>query len=364
MEIGILIAPAKNMADTFSRYDRCMLELSPDYIWLPDRLLVDDFSKLKIYLGDNTIDPPIEFLDPFITLSAMANHPRRPKNFGIAVTDFIRRSPPDLARACHTLSQLIGTPLNIGFGAGEAVNLNPLGYEHGEKPVAFLEKNLAIFNKINDSGLYQSSIDNDGIKLGYNVPPSTIWIGGQRDRMLKLTGTYADGWIPAWKMPPTEYQKKIEAISYWARENRRALPKFAMYGMSIIGESKQQLFDYFQTNPMAKAAILQAPGDAWERWGVHHPAGEMSKGFYDVLLGDLQPELLYRAIVSAPHQILDEVLFLGNQEELLEEFWTYKKNGVELLVLMLPFFSNNQVAYGLPDFYPAFKQICEQIKKW
>jgi phthiodiolone/phenolphthiodiolone dimycocerosates ketoreductase len=363
MDLGLLIAATRSLADTITQYRSCIEDIEPDYIWLSDRLLVDDLTNYRRYIGDQTIDPPSEFLDPFISLAAFAASCRENPQLGIAVTDFYRRSPPDLIRASNTLGQLIGTPLNLGFGAGEAINLKPLGYANGPKPVSFLEENLRIFCGINETGIY-SNDQGPPVTLGYSEPRTNIWIGGQRDRMLKIAARYGDGWLPAWKMSPEEYRAKIVAIMQLASQFGRPAPRMGMFALAIIGESRKQLLASFRENPFVKMAALQASGETWKKWGLNHPCGEGSKGFFDVMLGDVPGELLHEALQSVPIEMLSETVFLGSEQEVLEELWRYREAGMQHLTLMYPFFANNQVAFGVPDFYPQLRNICREVKGW
>ncbi len=71
LELGVLISPEKNIDDTLRRYERCMRDIAPDYIWLPDRLLIDDMSALGEFAGIDCQQPAMEFLDPFLTIARM-----------------------------------------------------------------------------------------------------------------------------------------------------------------------------------------------------------------------------------------------------------------------------------------------------
>ncbi|HSB97112.1 MAG TPA: hypothetical protein VLC91_11725, partial [Spongiibacteraceae bacterium] len=186
MELGIHLAAASNLSAVIERYARCMLQIEPDCVWLSDRMLIDDYGPLAAYcIGDacsggdsSSCGLAVEFLDPFLTVAALARRlPQQPR-FGIAVTDFIRRAAPDLARAAYTLNQQLQMPLNMGFGAGEAINLTALDYRHGPRPVTHLENSLRQFKQINETGRYVNDAER-AIELGYNSHPSNIWIGGQ-----------------------------------------------------------------------------------------------------------------------------------------------------------------------------------------
>jgi phthiodiolone/phenolphthiodiolone dimycocerosates ketoreductase len=362
MELGILITPEKSLDDTLQRYQRCMRDIDPDHIWLPDRLLIDDISALSEFAGNSYQQPPMEFLDPFLTIAAMAQSPMRPAHFGLAVTDFIRRAPPDLARTAYTLHQIVGSALHMGFGAGEAVNLTPLGYRHGPKPVGHFATQLQRFSSINQSG-FDAPHETDKVALGYHRRPNLIWIGGQRERMLKLTAQYADGWLPAWKMTPGEYAEKAGILRSAAADHGRPCPKLGMFGSVILGKSKTDVLDCFERNPLTKAIALQASAEIWEQWGLQHPAGSDSRGFFDVLLGGHDPAALYSAITSVPAGMLADILFLGNVQEVFAELQEYRTAGLQHLAMMFPLFADNNVMFGMADFYPDFVRLCKLLRQ-
>ena len=361
MKLGILITPEKNLDGTLLRYERCMRDIAPDCIWLPDRLLIDDLSALGEFAGTSYQQPPMEFLDPFLTIAAMARSAVRPAHFGIAVTDFIRRAPPDLARTAYTLNQIVGGAVHMGVGAGEAINLSPLGYRHGPKPVGFFAEQLQRFSSINQDG-FDTPTDNSRVALGYHRRPSRIWVGGQRDRMLKLTARYADGWLPAWKMPPAEYAEKATELRMTAALHGRPCPVLGMFGSVILGESRDAVLDHFERNPLTKAIALQASAEIWERWGIRHPAGSDSRGFFDVLLDGYEPAALFDAIASVPTGMLAEILFLGSVAEVQAELQEYRRAGLQHLALMFPLFADDSVMFGIENFYDDFVRLCASMR--
>lgn len=361
LELGILITPEKDLDDTLRRYERCMRDIDPDYIWLPDRLLIDDVSALGEFAGTAYRQPAMEFLDPFLTIARMSQSLKRPAHFGLAVTDFVRRAAPDLARTAYTLNQILGRPVDMGFGAGEAINLTPLGYRHGPKPVGFLAAQLRRFDAINRTGV--DPVEGAApVALGYHRHPNRIWIGGQRERMLTLAAQYADGWLPAWKMTPQEYADKAATLRRHAVEFGRDCPVLGMFGSVILGKSKAAVLDHFERYPLTRAIALQAGAEVWHKWGLQHPAGSDSRGFFDVLLAGHDPAALYRAIEAVPVEMLDDILFLGNTEEVYAELLLYRRAGMRNLALMFPLFANDNVMFGVEDFYPDFVDLCALLR--
>lgn len=363
MELGIHLVAAKDLYRVAERYTNCLDQISPDCVWLSDRLLIDDCSALAACCGDFSgyWSEPAEFLDPFVAAATLVQYMPKPARFGIAATDFIRRTPPDMARAAYTLNQVLPLPLNIGFGAGEAINLTPLGYSHGAKPVAHFEHNLQQFRQINDSGCYGTD---RMVNLGYHRHASAVWVAGQRYRMLHIAANYADGWLPAWKMTATEYSDSVGLLNSLAAAADRRCPTPGLFAMPIIGPSKHALLDYFRSSPMSRAVAFMAAAELWEKWGLEHPAGRSSKGLFDVILSDIPGEQLHKALLSVPAEMIADILFLGNVQELLDEFWQLKSAGLQHLSLLLPDFANARISYGVDNFDTEFSRLCKEIQSW
>jgi phthiodiolone/phenolphthiodiolone dimycocerosates ketoreductase len=284
-----------------------------------------------------------------------------PTRFGIAATDFIRRAPPDLARAAYTLNQVLPSPLNIGFGAGEAGNLEPLGYLHGGQPVAHFERNLRCFRQINDEGKYCGE---PVVELGFHRHPSAVWVAGQRSRMLRIAAEFADGWLPAWKMSATEYRDSVISMARMADAVGRSCPTAGLFAVPIIGPSRRVLLDHFRSSPMGRSIALMAGGELWRKWGLEHPGGAGSKGVFDTVLRAIPANRLLKALQEVPAEMVADILFLGNVQELLDEFWQLKCAGLQHLSLLLPDFSNMRTSCGVDSFDSEFIRLCRELQSW
>lgn len=362
METGILITPQKDLSASLAVYQRFMADFNPDCVWIPDRFLFQDSSRLREHLGYSGKEEPREFLDPFVTIAAMAQH-NPSGRFGIAVTDFIRRGAPDLARAASTLTQLLGSPLNLGFGSGEAINLTPLGYEHGDKPVSVFEERLRQFKGIRDTGLY-SAPGRKPVALGYDAFRANIWMGGQRERMLGIAARYADGWLPAWHMSAAEYREKLDIVARVAAEHGRPAPKAGLLSLVVVGESKQSLYETFSSNPLSKAIALEFSAEVWRRWGLEHPFGSGAKGMPDVIIDDIDPELIVKSLDAIPPDFCASLGFFGSVREILDDLRPYRDAGLEHLGFMFIVNVNMADAFFDAGHYNDYRALFEAIKRW
>ncbi|BBX04744.1 hypothetical protein BST36_08295 [Mycolicibacterium moriokaense] len=61
-----------------------------------------------------------------------------------------------------------------------------------------------------------------------DLGPPTVWVDGQEPRMLRLAGTYGDGWVPAWPMSPSDYGESVTS-SLSTRKGRAGRYRNAPY---------------------------------------------------------------------------------------------------------------------------------------
>ncbi len=84
---------------------------------------------------------------------------------------------------------------------------------------------------------------------------------------------------------------------------------------------------------LGKLFGLFAMGHVWEKHGLQHPLGNDSKGFVDVIIHDLDPDDLRELAHTIPFEMVKEVLFVGNHDELAGQFEAFARNGLEHVVL-------------------------------
>ena len=89
----------------------------------------------------------------------------------------------------------------------------------------------------------------------------------------------------------------------------------------------------FEKEPLGKLFGLFAMGEIWEEHGLEHPLGNDSKGFIDVIIHDLNADDLRDLAPTIPFEMVKKVVFVGNAQELGEQFEGYAKAGLEHLVV-------------------------------
>lgn len=302
-----------------------------DSYWAPDHILgvfhpgVWPDIPLSVLAAD-----PDAFYDPFcygVKVGTMTKLP-----FGISVTDATRRGAADLARTALTLNDLIPGGFILGIGSGEAESLVPFGYPF-ERPVSILEDVLGDLRSLLDTGRMPEGPGRMGLPLeaeGRGRPQ--VWVAGHGPRMLRLTGQFGDGWIPAWWMTPEEYGAKKAIIAEHAAAAGRPTPEASLLPFLLFAESQERAAEMFEAEPLGKLFGLFAMGEMWEANGLTHPLGNDSRGFIDVIIHDLDADDLRDIAPTIPFEMVTQVLFVGNTEELTAQFEAYARNGLEHVV--------------------------------
>lgn len=303
-----------------------------DSYWAPDHILGVFHPGLwsEIPLSDLAADPDA-FYDPFCYGTRVGTMTQLP--FGISVTDSTRRGAADLARTALTMNDLIPGGFILGIGSGEAESLLPFGYPF-ERPVSILEDVLVTLRSLLDTGRMPSGPGRMGLPLeaeGRGKPQ--VWVAGHGPRMLRLTGQYGDGWIPAWWMSPEEYGEKRAIVNQHAAAAGRPNPTASLLPFVLFAESQERAAEMFEREPLGKLFGLFAMGSMWEANGLTHPLGNDSKGFVDVIIHDLNADDLRDLAPTIPFEMVTQVLFVGNTDELTAQFEGYARNGLEHVVL-------------------------------
>ncbi len=308
-------------------------EMGADSYWAPDHILGVFHPALwsETPLSAMAADPDA-FYDPFVYGAVVGTMTDKP--FGISVTDSTRRRAADLARTALSLNDLNPGGFILGIGSGEAESITPFGYPF-EKPVGILEECLIELRSLLDEGTMPGNpVGRMGLPLeaeGRGKPE--VWVAGHGPRMLRLTGEYGDGWIPAWGMSADEYGQKLSAVAEAAAGVGRPTPTASMLPFTLFAESQDRAEEMFDAEPLGKLFGLFAMGSVWEKHGLEHPLGNDSKGFIDVIIHDLDPDMLRDIAPTIPFDMVKEVLFVGNAEELATQFEDYAKAGLEYIVM-------------------------------
>ena len=316
-----------------------------DSFWVPDHLnsIFPRAVATPNYLGAARLMPKIDaYLEPWTVLGNVAAHRRlRRLRLGTVVTDAGRRNPAVTAQAVATLHLLTRGRAILGIGTGEREGNEPYGVDWS-RPVARFEEAVATIRALWDSGGELVTRDSAYFPLRnalFALPPyrgrwPEIWIASHRLRMLRITGRYADAWIPQLVFRPTDYAAGLEVIrgaaSNAGRNPMSILPAMARF--VFTGRNHDEV-DEALSSPFARACALNLPGEVWARHHVRHPMGVDSAGTQDLLPQVLDEQTALSYTKDVPVSLLKEILWTGTPEEVIDQAAEWRDHGLRYAVV-------------------------------
>jgi hypothetical protein len=159
------------------------------------------------------------FLDAWTLLTAIATST---ENIGVFpnVANLPLRPPAMLARAAASLDILSGGRVELGIGTGafwDAIAAMGGPRRTAGESVDALREAIAVIRALWTPGhaarLHGKHYDLNGAKPGpFPVHQVGIWVGAYKERMLRLTGELADGWLPSSPYAPPEKLAAMNAL--------------------------------------------------------------------------------------------------------------------------------------------------------
>jgi len=171
----------------------------------------------SVWVGDSLLARPRG--EPLILLAALAGATRR-VNLGTAVLLPLLRHPVSLAHMVATLDRVARGRLILGIGPGAELpgthaELKALGVPSERRVSAMLsavERSRRLWRN------EEQGLELEPRPLQAGGPP--IWLGGTGPRMLGLTGTTFDGWLPL-SPTPDDYASGLRTVREAAEKSGR-----------------------------------------------------------------------------------------------------------------------------------------------
>ncbi len=306
-----------------------------DSAWVIDHFLglfpAAIWDKEFTWLADGT---PHDYLE-FQTLLGRISGSAGKVQLGVGVTEAIRRHPVLLAQAFMTLSHMTKVPPILGIGSGERENTDPYGLNF-ERPVARLEEALQIIRICFDSSgpfEFRGEFWNmpDAI-MDLEPKPGNepkIWVAAHGPRMLRLTGTYADGWYPAFVAGADDYGAKLKVIRDAAekagRDSETIEPGMQAY---IVAGKTEAHVEALLDHRAVKFLGLLAPAGLWAPMGLAHPLGAEFAGMSDFVPQRYEREFLLDAIDQVPSELLRQNVLAGTPDQIEAQFQDFRDAGL------------------------------------
>lgn len=304
--------------------------LGVDDVWVLDHMMGLTHPALwPEFPAAAMLPDPDALLDPFVVAAALG--PTTDLRFGLSVTDAVRRAGPDLARVAMSVNDACRGGFVLGLGSGEAESLVPYGYDY-RRPVDKLETALEAIRSLLDTGNMPSGSGRIGLdRFGPKGVPE-VWVAAKMPRMLELTGRYADGWLPL-PSPPEEYAAQYGAVCAAADRAGRPAPTASLVPAVIFGDSRDAVLGVLEDVPIVKLIAYYLPAWLWAKYGLEHPGGPTCRGQVDLIPHDLDPEVLRETAKRIPVELVEELAWFGNADEIAARLKPYAEAGAEHVVL-------------------------------
>ena len=318
-----------------------------DSFWVGDHLnsLIPRSIATSEHMGVGAkLVPKVDaILEPWMMLGHLAARNRfRRLRLGVCVTDASRRNPAVTAQAAATLHLLTRGRGLLGIGVGEREGNEPYGVEWS-KPVARFEEAIATIRALWDSGGELVTRDSPYFPLHnalFDLPPyrgiwPEIWVAAQGPRMLRITGKYADAWVPFTISRPAEYADGLAVVraaaSNAGRDSQAIVP--SLNRVVVTGRNRDDV-DEALDGVLMKSSALAAPAAVWARHGVEHPLGAEFSGVQDLVPQIIDRETALSYTARVPQSLMKEICFHGTPDEVLDQVAEWRNHGLRYLLVL------------------------------
>ncbi|WAJ43378.1 LLM class flavin-dependent oxidoreductase [Mycobacterium sp. Aquia_216] len=329
MRLGLLL-PTMQSVDVNRAALRAAEQVGVDDVWVLDHMMGLTHPTIwPLFPAAQALPDPDALLDPFCVAAALG--PTTDLPLGTCVTDATRRRGGDLARAALTLHDACRGGFVLGLGSGEAESIVPFGYDY-DFPVGNVERALREIRSMLDRGHMPEGVGRTGLPRDGNKGIPEVWVAAQHPRMLRLTGTYADGWLP---LPSSveRYREQFGIIKAAATSADRPTPVASLVPATILGDSREQVLQTLEQLPVARLIAYYLPAATWRTYGLDHPGGPDCRGQADIIPHTIEPERLAEIADTIPVELVEELAWLGNADEIAERIAPYAESGATHLLL-------------------------------
>jgi alkanesulfonate monooxygenase SsuD/methylene tetrahydromethanopterin reductase-like flavin-dependent oxidoreductase (luciferase family) len=221
----------------------------------------DEAGLDMVSVQDHPYNP--QFLDSWTLLTTIAAATSRVRVFP-NVANLPLRPPAMLAREVATLDILSGGRAELGIGAGsfwDAIEAMGGPRRSAGESVAALREAIGVIRALWTPGhgarLAGDHYSLHGAKPGpFPAHDIGIWVGSYKERMLRLTGELADGWLPSSPYAPPEQLAGMNAIIDHAAADAGRSPQDVRRLYNISGSFAGSGSEFLQGPPKVWAEQL------------------------------------------------------------------------------------------------------------
>jgi phthiodiolone/phenolphthiodiolone dimycocerosates ketoreductase len=261
---------------------------------------------------------PHVWMDPFALVAASAGAADRIR-FGVGVTDLVRRHPAALAQTALTLDHVTKGRFILGVGAGESLNLSPIGLANAH-PVGRLEEGLEairlLFASPDEVDFEGEHVTLRGVALGlrpFGDTPPPVWVAAHGPRGLAVAGRLGDGWLPLC-LDADAYAAMWAAVRDAARAAGRPVDAVTpgCYVRVVTGEDDDTAVATALRSRLLRFIALTGSAETFERHGSGHPLGAGVVGLTSFVPTGLGRDEALRLAAAVPDAVVLDTVVAGN----------------------------------------------------
>ena len=294
-----------------------------DSLWYHDHLMIPGHA------------PVFESFSLLTALATKTNHCK----IGQTVVDVSRRHPATIAQSALTLNHISNGRAFLGLGAGQAMNLSPLGIDMN-KPLKRLRESIQVvkglFNATKDNPFNFSGEIFSAKDIFLNMSekiesPPPIYVGASAPRTREITGELADGWIP-YVHTLSNYEKFLKDIINGTKKTGRKISDVDLVARIPILITENENDDKRKKIGRSLSIRLLLEGNTLRDLGWDEEIPEefsQSKMIVDESLS----KKLEQIADKIPPEIAEQIAAIGRPSEIIEVLENYKKMGAKHFVV-------------------------------
>ena len=290
-----------------------------DSIWYHDHLMIPGSAPV---------------LESFSVLTAIATKTNHCK-IGQSVVDTSRRHPATIAHSTLTLNHISNGRAFVGLGAGESMNLVPLGLNM-KKPLKRLRESIqfvkGVFNATKNSPFNFSgeifSAKNIFLNVNEKIPKiPPIYVGASGPQTREITGELADGWVP-YVHSLSNYEKLLKDIKKGVEKSRRKISDLDLVANIPVLITKDENDSRKKKigRSLAIRLLLERNTLRDLGWNKEIP-NEFSQS--DMIVDESISKKLEQEADKIPSEITEQIAAIGKPSEIIEVLEKYKKMGAK-----------------------------------
>lgn len=255
---------------------------------------------------------------------------------GTGVTDFVRYHPSILAQFFATLSHLAVGRVFLGIGAGEAMNIIPLGIKW--QKFAMLKEGIEITKRLwkGETFSYEGKafrLENAFLQI---IPTQRIpiYLGANGKRTRELAGMLCDGWMPIAETPKT-YRENLKDVIHGAEMAGRGIDEIdtALQIYTAVDTHSEKAME--RAKQFAGLVISAIEKVEQAGYSIDIPKDFPKKFYYEnLLLTDDSMAKFVEYSAKVRDEILADFFLVGNVEEVTSKIEEFAKAGVRHMMLI------------------------------